>query len=106
MAAHIGVDTTYNLSTPAGGYTQEADSDRSVDVVTIRDETGTTVKAKPKKMITETQTIKGKGDPGLAAVTAGAFSVNTVKIISAKGSESNEDFPDFEIQGKKYSNIA
>lgn len=104
MAAHLGVDTTFDLTTPVGGFTHEADSDQSIDVVTIKDEDGITVVAVPKKLITETQTIKGKGDPGLASVVAGAFTAGTIKVISVSGSESNEDFPDFEITGKKFTN--
>lgn len=106
MAAHIGVETTYDLTTPTGGYTQEAERERSRDIVTIRDESGTTVVARPKKLITETQSIKGKGDANLAAVTEGAFVAGTVKIVSAKQTENNEDFPDFEIEGTKYENAS
>jgi|SRR6056300_1429096 len=102
MAAHIGVDTTYDLTTPTGGYTQEAERERQRDIVTIRDENGTTVVARPKKLITETQSIKGKGDANISAVTAGEFTSGTVKITSAKQTENNEDFPDFEIEGIKY----
>jgi hypothetical protein len=106
MAAHVGVATTYDLTTPAGGYTSEAESDQSVEVATVKDEDGIVVIAKPKKLITNTQVIKGKGDCNLAAVTSGAFSAGTVKVISAKQTENADDFPDFEITGKKFSNIA
>lgn len=106
MAAHVGVDTTYDLTTPTVGYTSEAESDKTVDVATVKDENGNVVIAKPKKMITNTQTIKGKGDADLAAVTAGAFVSGTIKVISAKQTENADDFPDFEIQGKKYSSLA
>lgn len=106
MAAHVGVDTTYDLTTPTGGYTSESESDRTVDVATVKDENGNVVVAKPKKMITNTQTIKGKGDANLAAVTAGAFTSGTVKVISAKQTENADDFPDFEITGTKYSSLA
>lgn len=106
MAAHVGVDTTFNLTTPTGGYTSEAESDRSVDVATVRDEDGNVVIAKPKKMVTDTQTIKGKGDCNLAGVTAGAFTSGTVRVISAKQTENADDFPDFEITGKKYSSLS
>lgn len=112
MAAHVGIENTggtldnFDISAPSGGYVNEAEQDQSVDVATVRDENGVTKVALPKKMITETQTIKGKGDAGLAAVTAGAFSAGTIKIISAKQTETNDDFPDFEIVGKKYSDMA
>ena len=61
-----------------------------------------------KKLITETQTIKGKGDPAISVVLSGAggFTEDTVKILEAKGTESNEDFPDFEIMGRVFSSLA
>lgn len=106
MAAHVGVDTTYDLTTPTGGYTSESESDRSVEPVVVRNEDGDVVIAVTKKLITETQTIKGKGDCNLAAVTSGAFSIGTIKVINAKQTESAEDFPEFEIVGKKFSDVA
>lgn len=105
MSAHVGVDTTYNLTTPTVGYTSEAESDQSVDTAVVRDENGTVVIAVPKKLVTNTQTIKGKGDCQLSAVTAGAFASGTLKITSAKQTESADDFPDFEITGKKFSSL-
>jgi len=107
MAAHFGVALgDVDLAAPAGGYVYEAESDESIEVAEVRDEDGNVVIAKPKKMITETQVIKGKGDPAIAAVTAGGFTSGTVKIVSAKGSESQDDFPDFEITGRKFSNAS
>lgn len=106
MPATFGVSNITNLSAPSGGYINEADVDESIEVAEVRDEAGNVVIAKPKKMITVTETIKGKGDPALAAVTAGGFSEDTVKIIEAKGTESKDDFPDFEIVGRLYKNIA
>jgi uncharacterized protein YtpQ (UPF0354 family) len=105
MAAHVGVDTTYDLTTPTVGYTSEAESDQSVDTAVVKDENGNVVIAVPKKLVTNTQTIKGKGDCQLAAVTAGAFAAGTLKITSAKQTETADDFPDFEITGKKYSTL-
>lgn len=107
MSAHFGVTLgDVDLTKPSGGYVSEAESDESIDVAEVRDENGDIAVARPKKMVTETQTIKGKGDPEIAAVTSGAFTSGTVKIVSAKGSESQEEFPDFEITGRKYSTSA
>lgn len=106
MAAHIGVLTTFGLSTPGSAYTNEAESSQDVEVATVRDENGVTVIAVPRKKVTHTLSIKGKGDPGLAAVVATAsVSVDTVFLISAKATENGTDFPDFEIEGKKFSNL-
>lgn len=107
MPAHFGVTLgDVDLAAPAGGYVYEAESDESIEEATVRDEDGNVVIAKPKKMITETQVIKGKGDPAIAAVATGGFASGTAKIVSAKGSETSDDFPDFEITARKYSSAS
>lgn len=103
MAAFVGVQNTFGLTTPAGGYTQESEEEASREIVTVRDESGDTVVAKSKLLTETTVVIKGKGDPNVAGVTAGAFTEDTIKVMAAKGTETTEDFPDFEITGKKYS---
>ena len=105
MPAHLGVATTFGLAAPAGGYVQESSKEDSVDVATIRDETGTTVKAVPKPLVTRTVNIKGKGDAGLAAVATGSFTAGELRVTEAKQGETNEDFPDFEITGTAYLNL-
>lgn len=106
MPAHLGVATTFALTAPAGGYVQEASREDSVEIATIRNEAGITVKAVPKPMVTRSVSIKGKGDAGLAAVTSGSFAEGVLRVTEAKQSESNEDFPDFEITGTAYLNLA
>ena len=106
MAATFGVANQTDLSAPTGGYINESSSDSSIEVATVEDENGVTVVAMAKKLITETQSIKGKGDPEISAVSAGAFSSGTAKIVEAKGTENHEDFPDFEITAEKYSDLA
>ena len=106
MPAHLGVASTFGLSAPAGGYVQESSREDSVEVATIRDESGITVKAVPKPMVTRTVNLKGKGDANLAAVAAGSFAAGVLRITEAKQSESNEDFPDFEITGTAYLNLS
>lgn len=105
MAAHLGVTNITSLSAPAGGYINEASVEKSVEVATVRDEDGNEVIAKTKKMITITESIKGKGDPGLASVTAGGFTEDVIKIIEVKGTESQDDFADFEITGRGFSSL-
>jgi len=106
MPAHLGVASTFGLTAPAGGYVQESSQEDSVEIATIRDETGTTVKAVPKPMVTRAVSLKGKGDAELAAVASGSFAEGVLRITEAKQSESNEDFPDFEINGTAYLNLA
>ena len=106
MPAHLGVASTYGLSAPAGGYVQESSREDSVEIATIRDESGITVKAVPKPLVTRTVNLKGKGDANLAAVAAGSFAAGVLRVTEAKQSESNEDFPDFEITGTAYLNLS
>lgn len=106
MPAHLGVESTFGLTPPAGGYVQESSREDSVELVTLRDESGITVKAVAKPLVTRTVSIKGKGDANLAAVASGSFTEGVLRVTEAKQSESNEDFPDFEITGTAYLNPA
>jgi hypothetical protein len=105
MPAHLGVATNFGLSAPAGGYVHESSREDSIEIATIRNESGVTVKAVPKPMVTRTVNLKGKGDANLAAVAAGSFAAGVLRVTEAKQSESNDDFPDFEISGTAYLNL-
>ncbi len=102
MPSTFGVVSTFGLTTPAGAYTNESSSDASVEVATVENEMNVTVVAQALPSSRERITIKGKGDANLAAVTAGAFVQGTPKIVSAKQTENNRAFPDFEIQAEKF----
>ena len=111
MAAHVGINnqstsasTLYGINTPSGGYTNEATKEDAVELATVRDESGVTKVCKPKNLKTTTSTIRGKGVAALSGVSAGSFSSGTVKVVAAKQTENSDDFPDFEITGRKYSN--
>lgn len=106
MAATFGVINNTSLTSPTGGYVFEAEIDKSIDVATVQNGLGNVVIAKPKKLVTITEKIKGKGDPELANCVGGGFTEDTVLIIEAKGTESAEDFPDFEITGRIFSSLA
>jgi len=105
MPAHLGVLSTFGLAAPAGGYVHESSREDSVEIATIRDQSGVTVKAVPKPMVTRSVNIKGKGDANLAAVASGTFAEGVLRITEAKQGESNDDFPDFEINGTAYLNL-
>ncbi|WP_038168557.1 hypothetical protein [Verrucomicrobium sp. BvORR106] len=106
MPAKIGVVETFGITEPVGGFVSESSREATVEIATVRDKGGVTRIAKPKRLVTEEVTIKGKGDPNLAGVTAGAFAEGVMKVVSAKSSEVNDDFPDFEIKGTRFSNRA
>ena len=102
MAATFGVTNLHGLA-PASGHAQEASADASIEVATLRNALGVTVVAEPKKMITRTITLSGKGTPDFTDVAAGAITINTSFITSVKVTESNDDFPTFEIQAVAYN---
>lgn len=106
MPAKIGVADTFGITEPVGGFVSESSRETSLEVATVRDKDGKIRVAKPKRLITEEVTIKGKGDPNIAGVTAGAFAEGVLKVVSAKSTETNDDFPDFEIKGTRFSNRA
>lgn len=91
---------------PDDGHVSESTKESSVDVATIMDEQGVTVYAGPRKLITETVTISGKGSVSLSEVTGTAsVSLGTTLITSVKQTETNDDFPEFEIQGTIYKEV-
>lgn len=104
MPATFGVINTYGLS-PNSGHVSESSKDSSVDVATIRDEQGTTVYAGPRKLITRNVTISGKGDADIEAIAEGDVAKGVALISSVKQTESNDDFPEFEIQATIYDEI-
>ena len=104
MPAHIGVLSNFGLAAPAGGHVHETSREGSVEIDTVKDANGITVLADAKPLITRKISMKGQGDAGLAAVAAGVFAANAVKIISAKRSETNDKRPEFELSAVAYSN--
>jgi hypothetical protein len=101
MPATFGLTNDTGLLAPTGGIIQECSSESETNVKTIRNEAGVTVAAVTDKMVKTTHTIKGKG-VGLAAVAAGTIAAGVTQITSAKSTESNEDFPEFEVTGTSY----
>ena len=104
MPATFGVNNTHGLE-PNTGHVSQSSKDSSVDVATIRDEQGVTVFAGPRKLITRQVTISGKGDADLEAVAPDDVALGVALITSVKQSESNDDFPEFEIQATIYDEI-
>ena len=101
MPASFGITDNFGLITPAGGTVEESSSEDEVEAKTIKDETGTTCRAVPGKMIKTTVSIKGRGTSSLA-LAAGALG-GDVKVISVKNAESQDDFPTYEQTGVKYT---
>lgn len=104
MPATFGV-TNLNGLAPATGHAQESSADASIEVATIRNQLGVTVVAVPKKLITRSLSISGKGTVNFADVIAGVVTKGTAFVTSVKVTESNEEFPSFEIQATAYDDI-
>src|SRR3954471_5919231 len=98
MPATFGLTNDTGLVAPTGGIIQECSSESETNVKTIRNEAGVTVAAVTDRMVKITHTIKGT-DSGLAAVAGAAIVSGVTQITSSKSTESNEDFPEFEITG-------
>lgn len=77
--------------TPPSGYLQESSEDKTIELATIRDETGATKIAQVKPRSQTITTVKTKSNAVLLTVpTTGEFSDATV--TSAKMSQTNDDF--------------
>jgi len=101
MPATFGVTNDTGLTTPDGGTVEECSIESEVEAKTIKDNTGTTCRAVPSKMIKTTYQVKGRGTSTLA-IAAGALN-GEVKAISVKNAETNDDFPTYEITGVSYA---
>lgn len=101
MPASFGITDNFGLTTPTGGTVEESSSEDEVEAKTIKDETGTTCRAVPGKMIKTTVSIKGRGTSNVA-VAAGSLS-GAVKVTSIKNAESQDDFPTYEMTGVSYA---
>ena len=97
----FGVTSTFGL-TPPGGYLQEASSEESCDVATIKDADGSYAVAQAKPLVTKTVTVRTKGEVDLVDVHTGSIS-GAIVVTSAKVSQSNDDFSTSEVTGTQYS---
>lgn len=88
MAVTFGA-TSFGVTAPSG-YLQESSKEKTVELATIRDADGATVKVQAKPRSTTTTTVKTKSDPDLIQVPEGTFS--GAKLTSSKVSETNDDF--------------
>lgn len=106
MSASIGVSNLFGVSAPTGCVVNESSSDQTVEIKTVKSQTGVTVQAAPVAMAETKISIKGKGIPALSLVAAastiaeGAVTVNSVSV-----EESNDDFPSFTIDAVSYNNL-
>lgn len=92
----------FGVTDPAAGYLQETSEEKSIEVATCKDATGVTKLAIPKGVVTTTTTLKGKGT-FTPAVSRNPSVGSSAVITSAKVSETNEEFPDYEVTYQRFS---
>lgn len=106
MSANFGVGTLPSgASAPADTAVKTASIKESVETYQYRDETGVTKKLLPGKLKTKEVTLDLIGSPSLAAVVAGNFTEGTMKMMSAKITESNEGAPEGSVTFKSFESI-
>jgi len=89
----------------ADGILRSVTTKESVDTFPLRNGTGVTTQLIPGKTKTTEITVEFYGGPTLASVAAGAFTLNTLKMVSAKLSESNEGVPEGTHVYKSYATL-
>lgn len=106
MPATFGIGSLPSgASAPSDTAVKTATTKESVDTYNYRDETGVTKKLLAGKLKTTEVTLDVIGSPSLAAVAAGAFAEGTLKMVSAKISESNDGAPEGTVTYKGYETI-
>jgi hypothetical protein len=92
----IGITLT-DIAEPSNSTTEEFTKDQSVEIVSIRDNTGVTKHATKLGYATTTLTRRGRGAGSLADVAAGAITEGAAKITSIRNTQTADDFPSYEI---------
>lgn len=92
----------FGVTDPASGFLQETTETKSAEIATVRDATGVTKLAVLKGVVTTETVLKGKGTFS-PAVTVNKNVTGTAVIVSAKVSESAEDFPDYEVTYQQFA---
>lgn len=106
MAATFGTGTLpTGAALPADCALQSVEVKESAEVSTYRDGSGVTIGVIPHKLKTTEVTLEVVGKPALSGVTAGAFTEGTLKIVSAKFSESVDGPPSGTVTYKAYESI-
>jgi hypothetical protein len=106
MAATFGATLPSGAAVGTDGLLRSTSSKVSVETYNYRDGTGETKEFLPGAMTTREVTVEFFGAPDLSDVAAGAFTVGTLKLVSAKLSESNEGAPEGTHTYKSYSTLS
>lgn len=106
MAAHVGIQAgdKFGLTTPVGGFAQETSRKSAKEWVSVKNESGVTVENDPLPVTKRDITMRGKGSPNFALITAAVVATGALKVFSVKLDEGNKDKPSFEYQAEIYEN--
>lgn len=96
-----GVYDTFGVQYSNYGCVQEATHELTCEVATIRNSDGVTAAAIDKPLRTGKVSIKSKGVAELAPIQTGS-QTTTIAIVSAKFTESNDDFGSSEVEAIYY----
>lgn len=106
MPAQIGVSNLFGISAPSGCVVTSSEYTDSVEIKTIRSQTGVTVQAEPVGMAETRVKISGKGIPALSLVTANSsIYEDTLVTTEVNITESNEDYPEWDITAVSWFNL-
>jgi len=106
MAATFGAGTVPSGAAVAqDGLLRSHSTKESVETYPYRDGTGETKEFLPGKLKTTEVTVEFFGAADLSAVSAGAFTGGTLKMVSAKTTESNEGAPEGTHTYKAFATI-
>lgn len=103
MPATLGITSDWDLAKPTGSVVEEQTREKSLEIKTIRNESGVTCQAQPSAMTSTVVSIKGRGAFDLSTVAGGSLTSGELKVKSAKNTQVNDDFPSFEATGVSYA---
>jgi hypothetical protein len=103
MPATFGVTLPTGAAAGTDGLLRSTSTKETVETFNYRDGTGVTKKLLPGKLKTTEVTVEFFGAATLSSVSAGAFTSGTLKMVSAKTSESGEGVPEGTHTYKSYT---
>lgn len=105
MAATLGVTNLHGFTVPAGCVIRQLSFKESIENYKKRSATGTTIRNIPGHLKTTELVAELDGLAPLSLVTAGEFTEGTLKAVSVRGNEGNEDVPTSTVTMKAYESV-
>lgn len=97
----FGVTSLFGIAAPSSGYAHKSSRKKSIDVVTLRNTLGVTSCVQHTNDVKVEASISGKGIHALGTLEAAQqVGVGEMTIVSKKRTETQKEFPDFEVTSK------